>query len=59
MAKTASSFVALAILMILSFIVSTYEYNHVHSQYEKVIKVATDGSDAHKVDPYVWFNNMK
>jgi len=36
--KTAGSFICLAVLMILSFIISTYEYNHVHQQYDQAIK---------------------
>jgi len=31
--------------MILSFMVSTYEYNHVHQQYEKAIKVASEANN--------------
>ena len=57
MSKTASSFVCLAILMILSFIVSTYEYYNVHTQYEKAIKVAEDSiKGQNSVD---WYSNMK
>ena len=41
--------------MILSFIISTYEYNNVHHQYEKAIQVAEDGIK----DPYDWYHNMR
>jgi len=40
MKKTVCSFILLAILMILSFIVSTYEYNEVHHQYAAAFNIA-------------------
>ena len=40
MKKTVTSFVCLAILMIISFIVSSYEYNEVHDQYQTAFKKA-------------------
>ena len=45
--------------------VSTYEYNHVHQQYEKAIKGASEANlqnlkaEGQKLDPYAWFDNMK
>ena len=34
--KTVASFICLSMLLLLSFIVSTYEYNEVHGQYQRV-----------------------
>lgn len=36
MKKTVASFICLSFLLLLSFILSTYEYNEVHDQYQQV-----------------------
>lgn len=48
--KTVASFICLSFMLLLSFVLSTYEYNEVHTQYQRVYhdvaKKLSDGESA-------------
>lgn len=50
--KTVASFICLSFMLLISFVVSTYEYNQVHTQYQRVYNdVAKKLSDGHSASP--------